>query len=576
MTRIDKYLEKYLDGSITEKETEEFRELLASDPRLEQELAETLELRSVIHDDLLEIEPPAWLSSRVEAMVGERFAAIPFESDPYVEEDEEERRRGVVLPWFVSGRMAGSMAVAAVLLLMVALAPTVTFESGGPLGSGQPFAVGNGADVDRSDRPVASLLPQNTPAADAAGRNLEADSRSASADAAELIRAGRPVADPSAENSGGVTRATPPAEAPSLPEPDQSVAEDLLLAEETVESPTSAIDPADQAVAANTINELQWLLAAPNRLDYLTREDLTADDPDRELADRRIGRSVVPSLDDELGAHSASPRGLRLSRGNSEASADLAESRLPIDEKNENYQRVMFGGTLASGLTSRSTGVSIEGSAYLALGLGENSRIGLEGGSATFRHRRDVTVEILTPAGVESMAAARGVVQEDDEGGKGMMLIGAGGRAGGVGAGGESGGGGLNPGGESGSGVEDPTPTQIITFPDEPVPTRGRIEGYNVSYSRQSYEIDASMVYGLVFYDHTVTSLSDRLNLNGRVGIGGTDGGMVLSARAYAAIASHENIAWTLGVGGSMLHDFAGEIDFNATYGLNAGVEFGF
>src|SRR5690606_25149301 len=121
MTRIDKYLEKYLDGSITERETEEFRQLLASDPRLEQELGETLELRSVIHDDLLEIEPPAWLSSRVEAMVGERFAAIPFEADPIEEEEEEEKRRGVILPWFVSGRMAGSMAVAAVVLLMIAL-----------------------------------------------------------------------------------------------------------------------------------------------------------------------------------------------------------------------------------------------------------------------------------------------------------------------------------------------------------------------------------------------------------------------------------------------------------------------
>ena len=84
------------------------------------------------------------------------------------------------------------------------------------------------------------------------------------------------------------------------------------------------------------------------------------------------------------------------------------------------------------------------------------------------------------------------------------------------------------------------------------------------------------MIYGLVFYDHTVTSLNKKLNINGRIGVGGADGGIVLNARAYAAISTHENVAWTLGVGGSMLHDFANDVDFNANYGVNAGVELGF
>lgn len=568
MTRIDKYLEKYLDGSITERETEEFRQLLASDPRLEQELGETLELRSVIHDDLLEIEPPAWLSSRVEAMVGERFAAIPFEADPFEEEEEEEKRRGVILPWFVSGRMAGSMAVAAVVLLMVALAPTIEFESGDPFGSTGPFMAESDAGSGQTDRPIASLLPGSGPSA------VAQDAQ----DIDQIIPSTPVDADPSARvseaNAGGlevrdgITSRTTPA---AVVVRDENRAEptnaELPPAEEL---PTSQIDPADRIVAENSINELLWMTSAPSALDYYTQDDPLLDRPDRQLPESRSGRSVVPSLDEVLGDGPAVPRGLRLSRGRSEASADLAASRLPVEE--ENYQRVMFGGTLASGVTSRSTGLSLEGSAYLALGLGQNSRIGLEGGSATFRHRRDVTVEILTPAGSPAVAA-RAVVNDDDDDETGVMLIGAGGQ---IGAGGE-GGGVLNPGGRPDNPVGgDLNPSDPLRPIDEPLPTRGRVEGYNVSYGMESYEIDASMVYGLVFYDHTVTSLSDRLNLNGRIGVGGADGGMVLSARAYAAIASHENIAWTLGVGGSMLHDFAGEIDFNATYGLNAGVEFGF
>lgn len=564
MTRIDKYLEKYLDGSITEKETEEFRQLLASDPRLEQELGETLELRSVIHDDLLEIEPPAWLSSRVEVMVGERFAALPFEADPF-EEEEEEKRRGVILPWLVSGRMAGSMAVAAVVFLMVALAPTVEFESGDPFGSTPLFMAENGTDADGSARPTSPLLSGNELVADVVDRTLQERSIPVSTQGNTPIRRAegtgemgdiRGASESDASSSGAQTI---PAGDPS----GEMEREMVALTEE--------VDPTDQLVAENSINDLQWMLSAPNALDYYAQDNPGLDHPARALPDRRIDRGSLPSIDEMFGDRAADPRGVRLNRGGQGESPDLAESRMPVEETDESYQRVMFGGTLASGMTSRSTGLSIEGSAYLALGLGQNSRIGLEGGSATFRHRRDVTVEILTPAGSPA-AAARAVVNDDDDG-KGVMLIGAGGR---TGAGGESGGV-LNPGGEPGNGIgEDLNPPDPSLSLEDPLPTRGRVEGYNVSYGMESYEIDASMVYGLVFYDHTVTSLSERLNLNGRIGIGGADGGMVLSARAYAAIASHENIAWTLGVGGSMLHDFAGEIDFNATYGLNAGVEFGF
>jgi hypothetical protein len=327
----------------------------------------------------------------------------------------------------------------------------------------------------------------------------------------------------------------------------------------------------DRLIAENSINDLQWLLSAPNALDYYIQDNRGSDRQDLELPISRSSRSVVPSVDDVFGELSADPRGVTLSWGGRVESPDLADTRVSVEENGERYQRVMFGGTLASGVTSRTTGLTLEGSAYLALGLGQNSRIGLEGGSATFRNRRDVAVEILTPAS-SGMFTARSVVNNDDDE-KGVIQI----RAAGQTSSGGEGGGDLNPGGKSGNGVGDHlNPHEPSVSHGDPLPTRGRVEGYNVSYGMESNEFNESMVYGLVFYDQTVTSLTERLKLNGRIGVGGADGGMVLSARAYASIASNENVAWTLGVGGSMLHDFAQEIDFNATYGLNAGVEFGF
>lgn len=561
MTRIDKYLEKYLDGSISAEETEEFRALLASDPRLEQELTETLELRSILHDDLLEIDLPSELSSHVAAMVGERFAALA--RTEAAEEEEEAKRRGLLLPRFFSGRRVGSMAVAAVALLVIALAPTITFENGTP-GAGTPDTgiapIGDDefATLDLRLQEATPTSPTTTSPRTSTRLNTTRPARSSDLAATPASRQ-TPVPD---------IHPVHPVDPPTRTDPTP-------VTPVTTPVTTPAVDPAEALIAENSLRTLRQMINTPNLLEQVIAENLALENRSHTT---EIDRPPVSrSLADLAGSDTPATDGISLALGGDSEEGTLASTlaqRRPLERsKQESYQRVMFGGTLVSGVSSGSTNLSLEGSAYLALGLGENSRVGLEGGSATFRHRRDVPVEIRTPV---TTVAARAVVTDGEEGeegeGDGVMLVGAGG--GGPRTVGSEGGA-TNPGGERLGGADDldqQTPPR-----SEPGPIPGAANpGYNVSYGLESYETETSMVYGLVFYDHTVTSISRRLSLNGRLGVGGADGGMVLSARAYAAIASHENVAWTLGLGGAMLHEFSGEIDFNATYGLNAGVQFGF
>ena len=179
---------------------------------------------------------------------------------------------------------------------------------------------------------------------------------------------------------------------------------------------------------------------------------------------------------------------------------------------------------------------------------------------AMFRYRKSVPVEVITTTPV----AARQVIQGDLRGGEG--------RSNGTpdeppattgaevvdGFGGE--GANIDPG--------------LIGAEMDPRFSYG--SGVTVSYEERQYDTETTMLYGLVFYDHTVVPINNRLAVNGRVGIGGTDGALVANARAYASISTHENISWTVGVGASALHELSGKGELKAGYGLNAGLEFGF
>ncbi|MCB0713216.1 MAG: hypothetical protein KDD67_12870 [Ignavibacteriae bacterium] len=560
MTKVDNYLEKYLDGSISDRELQQFRDLLDAEPRLHSELSKTLELRSIIHDDLLALRPPEHLSEFVRENLAEQFAALATE--------EEERRP----PLFFTGRLAGSSLVAMVALVLIALAPTWIAPSGG----------------DRLAAFVDGGIPEQS-LADAASQQVDVSSPQIPVNP---TLAGSELTGSEKANISGAQPRSRTASVATLPSLQNDVVansnDPSILSEEGSEA--QSVDPLDAEIAAPAVALGNILDDEGNSSDELIVESalasnfqsrqlgLMGQDPNQAFREMRTNSNLFEKAD--IVDHAAESFN-QLANGDIEASRSRSDRSLPSLDGNENRRRIMFGGTLASGLTTRESTFSVQGSAYMAMTLGEGSRIGLEGGSAMFSYRKVVAVQTRT---VPTEVFGRRTVDRGELQGSEASLSGETFRAGGIGgpAGDESNSGRAtdvpnetdptNRG--DGFGSRDWKSTQLLGGGSsivQPVGGKG-----DVHYDYRSYEAETSMIYGLVFYDHTVTSLNKKLNINGRIGVGGADGGIVLNARAYAAISTHENVAWTLGVGGSMLHDFANDVDFNANYGVNAGVELGF
>ncbi|MCE2502957.1 MAG: hypothetical protein J4G05_02695 [Chlorobi bacterium] len=526
MTKVDNYLEKYLDGSISEGELQHFRDLFDTEPRLRTELLQTLELRSIIHDDLLILTPPEALSMVVRETLSEQFAELA--------EEEEEKRR----PLFFPERIAGASLVAMVTLVLIALAPTLIAPSG-------------------SDRLAGLELPDIDPQATSTALLAEASNSQGST----------PLLSSASQETRATASGISSLRTKRVSEPRQQV---YNQADQSI----AILDRSSIEADPNGFAEISDPEIEPNRSESVANESFLREDVDRHPSlDTESGltipevssvvlngqslRSLGENPDKLLASALSSPKLLdktqpkaRYGQGGDNGTVVVLRSnsrQIPMLGNSESSRRrIMFGGTLASGITTKKSTFSVQGSAYLALALGEKNRIGLEGGSAMFGYHK-----VGLEGGVEGEKPlhrfARSNIGPDDlssaiesEGGSRVNS-----RAG-------------------GSLGEEQTDGRTASQPNRP------------QYYFHSYESEASMVYGLVFYDHKVTSVNKRLNIHGRVGVGGADGGIVLNARAYAAISTHENVAWTLGVGGSMLHEFSQEVDFNANYGVNAGVELGF
>lgn len=114
---FDHLLRKYLSGTMSEMELEQFQGLLDRVPEYKAELRQILELRSLLHDDALTLTPPADLSEHIRIAVSSSFAA-----DAIAEWEEESRlRRSFLNPLRIT---AGAL-VATCLFVGVALTPTL-------------------------------------------------------------------------------------------------------------------------------------------------------------------------------------------------------------------------------------------------------------------------------------------------------------------------------------------------------------------------------------------------------------------------------------------------------------------
>ena len=123
---FERLINKYLDGTISSKELQQLEHLLQA-PENMTALRHTLEIRSHIHDDLLQLVPPSPLSERTRAAAAAQFASLQRPQPiPPIIHTEPKRRKGI-LPF----RVAAGALVAVWLTTMLALTPTMLRDNQG-------------------------------------------------------------------------------------------------------------------------------------------------------------------------------------------------------------------------------------------------------------------------------------------------------------------------------------------------------------------------------------------------------------------------------------------------------------
>ncbi|MDB5034059.1 MAG: hypothetical protein JWQ98_1300 [Chlorobi bacterium] len=168
---FEQLLRKYLDGSMSEGELDTFRALLDRVPEYRMELRQTLEIRSLLHDDALNLKAPADLSEHIRIAVGSSFAA-----DAIVDQQRDHRKPF----WPFAARISAGVFVAACLVVGVAFTPTLP-----PLARRILRGESAGSQVTESGRASADRTPAASAGPD---RHFVAVSRSiAHADIASAL-----------------------------------------------------------------------------------------------------------------------------------------------------------------------------------------------------------------------------------------------------------------------------------------------------------------------------------------------------------------------------------------------------
>lgn len=561
MTKVDKYLNKYLDGSITEPEMQDFRDLLESEPHLQTEMRQILDLRSLVHDDLLELNPPQFLSDSVRMMVGEQFAALAEEALP---EEEEEKRR----PIFFTERIGGSFVMAMVALFLVALAPTLIAPSGSTTEPNADIAALEQVvpDVSQDAENGSPIVRPNTVQQD---QNRQRGSNRAA------------IGSTNEDVAGTLAQVSESSE--STDDRELRTSDNEMIAE-VVTSTDQA--PAHQSAEANGAmvtdhqashdidGKAAQTLGLPQRLDLLFA---TANNDGAALErERRLSSSYNREAD--MIEQTRSPEQTAYIASITPTLPNISQEAQEAGDKNASKPRLAFGFTVgAGGLTNSPASLALTGGAgYAALSLSESNRIGIEAGGSKFRSSH--TIYTQEPLGPLSKSNANGtnVWGTSANGGTVAGIY----QIYGNGGSGNQNNGTIVPQ----SRPRNTNPTQIDDvkgdrpefFGERISPPPPSVNSPGSTIQTETYESDTAMGYGMLFYDRRVVSLSDELNIRSRVGLGGTDGGLIVDLRAYAAFATNENVAITLGVGGSALRELSQDGKLSANYGVQVGAEVGF
>lgn len=397
---FDLLVRKYLRGTLSPSELERLRDLLERVPEYRTELRQILELRSIIHDDALRLIPPRELSDRTRERVGAQFVgiesllrddasrlatpgdlsdstrmavgqlfaasapgvspgALPGASGQSSAPDDEEskKRRAVILPY----RIAGRMMLAASIAITVALAPSLLGPSadGDASRNAERLAAGSGATESLSG-----------------AASTEAPARGSVNSAAATV-----------ETMPGVGGITPLAAASASTTSSATASRTLSLDRVTnaaaSAAPTTARDgdaataPAADLAAATTVESSDaGALASEVPIDF----ESVHVDPDNPLTRVIRGslalggsRTYNPAIDSSM-----------LERA--EPFAALALGTIAIPGIAPDGRRLSVGVTLGSGnvMDADAPAALMQNSYYFSFSVSGTDRIGVEMGGSTF------------------------------------------------------------------------------------------------------------------------------------------------------------------------------------------------
>lgn len=524
---FEQLLRKYLSGAITEPELEHFQSLLDRVPEYKAELRQTLELRSLLHDDALTLTPPSDLSEHIRIAVSSSFAA-----DALVEQEEQARKRRIFLNPI---RLSVGALVAACVVAGVALSPTL------PRGS----AVRN-ADRIASVQQAPAISPATAPSltAPSAARPAEIEAR---AKMTRDVLAVRTVA------ARGLAAGERVAEA-SDNAPNAKASEKLLASGMWMlghEVPSRAAHGESAELPASSIaqykidlDNVSTTASGSERIDYAA---VLSNDP-AELLKRDFNRLAYnPSFDSTM------HRELEPARSEVKPGETLALT------SNEG-RTLTIGVTLGAGKVVETTTPTamMQNSYYLSFNLGGYDRIGVEMGASAFKQDSNFNDSYGKPNNNNDPLILGSVHPGGAIDGGQFGLIGnneeihLGKRTAGI-------------------------PSNVEEAPTANVPSRTTAEPGKV---KETKRVEQQISYGAIFYDRRI-QVSRTWDVCGRVTFGGANNAVMGNVRAYAAFTPTErkNITLTMGVGGATLYNLKASGDTprsSVNYGIYYGIETGF
>jgi|GEM_PF-2026627 len=513
---FDHLLREYLSGSLSDSELEQFRTLLDDVPEYRTELRQTLEIRSLIQDDAMNLVPPPELADHVRIAVGSSFAA-----DVLTEREQMEKRHRVI-PYAI--RISASTLAAVCLMVGVALTPTLPSS---PVTSAGQTAVTS--DLARST-PEADA-PQDAPKVKAAaapaqhGRVRQArhtDSRETARPAFWVL--GHEVPYRTVRNG-------------SIPDGSSGIASNDV--------PSAVTPPTDAA-----------------RQPYPM---ILSRDPVEILYRNLAAGAYRPALGDSVLHRRAPAPGFE----------PETEDMFAMDA--DAGRLLAFGVTIGSGQITETKNPTalLQKSCYMLFSVSENDRIGVEMGASSFQQSErtpyglgiklssgsygaddiaGLTYDAFTTAQYSGRVYQYGLgsvdmpSQADARRSDPPIFYGK------VAAG--------MPSQERDINGEQSNIKLQPTQPTQP--------------ERQEVILEQQIAYGGIFYDRRF-QVNRSWDVCGRLTFGGADNAVVGSVRAYAAFNPTKNVTLTVGIGGSGLRSFTSKSsNFSANYGIYYGIETGF